>query len=469
MTAASEVASAVASGRARASDVVRAAIDRIERLDPGLGAVVAMRSEEAVDEAERLDRALAAGASAGPLAGVPVLVKDLEDVAGMRTTKGSVLLAHAAPAERDGLMPFRLRAAGAVVVGKTNLPEFATEGYTANLLFGATGNPWAPEMSSGGSSGGSAAAVAAGMVPVATATDGGGSIRIPAAMCGLVGLKPTRGLIGRRPIPDWIDLSTDGPFATSVRDLRLLLRVASGPVEGDPDAAPYVPAASPREPDALLWAERTSDLGPLPAATARAFDDAARALADVLGLPMRRLEPADFFPDGDPDLDWFTLAAPEHVSALGRAWVRDGLDRMHPAAAEFLREGLAVGIDDYLAARRRRYGYVERLDTLLGQGGVLLTPTVAGEGWTADGSLGPGRPAGMLPPEVYSTAVQNMTGHPAITLPAGRRPNGLPFGLQVTGPRFADGMLLDIAERWERAYPWPQTAPGCSPFETVLS
>jgi Asp-tRNA(Asn)/Glu-tRNA(Gln) amidotransferase A subunit family amidase len=396
-----------------------------------------------------------------------VLVKDLEDVVGMRTTKGSALLADAAPAERDGLVPARLRAAGAVIVGKTNLPEFATEGYTANLLFGSTGNPWDPDWSPGGSSGGSAAAVAAGMVPLATATDGGGSIRIPAAMCGLVGLKPTRGMVGRRPIPDWIDLSTDGPFATSVRDLRLLLRVEAGPVAGDPDAAPYVPAA-PSEPDTLLWAERTSDLGPLPTAVARAFDDAARALADVLGLPMRRLEPADFFSDGDPDVDWFTLAAPEHVSALGRAWVRDGLDRMHPAAAEFLREGLAVGIDDYLAARRRRFAYVERLDTLLGRRGVLLTPTVAAEGWAADGRLSPDRPAGMLPPSVYSTAVQNMTGHPAITLPAGRQSNGLPFGLQVTGPRFADGMLLDIAERWGRAYPWPRTAPGHSSFETVL-
>ncbi|MCW2947394.1 MAG: amidase [Actinoallomurus sp.] len=469
MTAAGAIASAVAARRVRAVDVARAAIERIERLDPVLNAVVAMRADAAMEEAERLDRALADGAPAGPLAGVPVLVKDLEDVAGMRTTKGSALLAESGPAKRDGLMPSRLRAAGAIVIGKTNLPEFATEGYTANLLFGATGNPWAPEWSPGGSSGGSAAALAAGLVPVATATDGGGSIRIPAALCGLVGIKPTRGLIGRRPIPDWIDLSTDGPFATSVQDLRLLLRVEAGPVAGDPDSVPYALTAPPRRPEVLLAAERTSDLGPLPVAVAHAFDAAITALADVLALPVRRLDPSDIFTGGDPDLDWFTLAAPEHVSALGRAWVHDGLDRMHPAAAEFLRGGLDVGIDDYLAARRRRYRYVDRLDTLLGTSTVLLTPTVAAEGWLADGRLTADQPVGMLPPSVYSTAVQNMTGHPAITLPAGVYPNGLPFGLQVTGPRFSEGMLLDIADRWQQANPWPRTAPGYSPFETLIS
>jgi Asp-tRNA(Asn)/Glu-tRNA(Gln) amidotransferase A subunit family amidase len=463
------IASAVSARRVRAVDLVRAAAERIDRLDPTLNAVVAMRTDAALEEAERLDQALDAGSPAGPLAGVPVLVKDLEDVTGMRTTKGSALLAETAPAEMDGLTPSRLRRAGAILICKTNLPEFATEGYTANLLFGATGNPWAPEWSPGGSSGGSAAALAAGMIPIATGTDGGGSIRIPAALCGLVGIKPTRGLIGRRPIPDWIDFSTDGPFATNVQDLRLLLQVEAGPVRGDPESFPLPWTASPQRPEVLLAAQRTSDLGPLPTAVAHAFDGAVAALADVLALPVRWMEPTEIFSDGDPDLDWFTLAAPEHVSALGRDWVHDSLDRMHPGAAAFLREGLEIGIDDYLGARRRRYRYVDRLDTLLGTSTVLLTPTVAAEGWLADGRLTADQPVGMLPHSVYSTALQNMTGHPAISLPAGRSPNGVPFGLQVTGPRFADAMLLDIADRWQQANPWPRTAPGYSPFETVIS
>src|SRR5262249_35981839 len=145
----------------------------------------------------------------------------------------------------------RLRAAGAIIVGKTNLPEFATEGYSANLIFGATRNPWGLEWSPGGSSGGSGAALAAGLAPIATATDGGGSVRIPAALCGLAGMKPTNGLIARQPIPDWIDYSTDGILATTVADLRLLLAVQSGPAPGDPTALPCPPPGGPAPPPPL--------------------------------------------------------------------------------------------------------------------------------------------------------------------------------------------------------------------------
>jgi Asp-tRNA(Asn)/Glu-tRNA(Gln) amidotransferase A subunit family amidase len=234
----SGVRDAIASRHVSAEEVVRVALERIERLNPALNAVVALRAEEAIAEARALDRAKVGARGSAPLAGVPVLVKDLEDVAGMRTTQGSVLFADAPPAKTDGLVPSRLLAAGAIVVGKTNLPEFATEGFPSNLLFGTTRNPWALDWSPGGSSGGSAAVLAAGMVPIATATDGGGSIRIPAAFCGLVGIKPSNGVIGRRPIPDWIDFSTDGPFASTVADLRLLLSLERGPVAGDPTALP---------------------------------------------------------------------------------------------------------------------------------------------------------------------------------------------------------------------------------------
>src|SRR5581483_8863166 len=202
------LASAVRERRVSATELVQEALQRIERHNPALNAVVSLRAEEARDDARALDERIARGEDPGPLAGVPFLVKDMEDVAGMRTTFGSPLFADAPPATRDGLIPRRLRAAGAIPIGKTNLPEFAFAGFTDTRLFGPTRNPWNVEWSAGGSSGGSAAALAAGMVPVATATDGGGSIRIPSALCGLVGLKPTNGVIGREPIPDWIDLST---------------------------------------------------------------------------------------------------------------------------------------------------------------------------------------------------------------------------------------------------------------------
>ena len=464
------VAAAVAGRRISALAVVESALERIARLNPALNAVVALRGDAALAEAEALDAQLAAGERPGPLAGVPVLVKDLEDVAGMRTTQGSRLFAEAPPAIADGLIPARLRAAGAIVVGKTNLPEFATEGFTDNLLFGATVNPWAPAWSPGGSSGGSAAAIAAGMVPIATATDGGGSIRIPAAFCGLVGIKPTFGVVAGWPPPDWMDLSTCGPFATSVADLRLLLEVEAGPSPGDPNAFPGGWSALPGglRPERLIVAHRTSDLGPLPRGIEASFESAARAFSGLLGLPITRMEPREFFADGDPDLDWFTLATADHVAALGRTRVATGLPLMHPAARAFLKMGLRVEIGEYLAARRRRFAHVRRMDELLGRSTLLLTPTVACEGWTPDGRLSTDAVSGPLPPEVYSTAVQNVTGHPAISLPAGRSANGVPFGLQVTGPRHADRLLLDVAAAWEAAYPWPEVAPGFESFATAL-
>lgn len=463
------VAAAVAARRVRATTMVEAAVDRIARLDPDLNAVVALRASDAHREADQLDERISAGEEPGPLAGVPVLVKDLEDVAGMRTTRGSRLFEDAPPAPADGLIPARLRAAGAIIVGKTNLPEFATEGFTDNLVFGATRNPWAAEWSPGGSSGGSAAAVAAGLVPIATATDGGGSIRIPAAFCGLAGLKPTLGAIAAWPPPDWLDFSTFGPFATSVSDLRLLFEIEAGPAHGDPVARPggWTAPGAPI-PDRLIAAHRTSDLGLLPPVVAGLFEAAAHAMSELLNLPLMWMEPRDFFGGGDPDLDWFTIATADHVSSLGRDHVTANLDRMHPAARAFLETGMAVDIDAYLAARRRRFGYVRRLDDLLGQRGLLLTPTVAVEGWSPDGRLSPDGPVAALPPEVYSTAVQNVTGHPALTVPAGRSPNGVPFGLQVTAARHAEALLLDVAEAWEAAHPWPEVPAAYHSFTEVL-
>ncbi|HSN06115.1 MAG TPA: amidase, partial [Candidatus Angelobacter sp.] len=251
---------AVAAGRVSAVAAVEEALRRIRERDIALGAVVALRADAALAEAAELDARRAAGEAPGPLHGVPVLVKDLEDVAGMPTRKGSRLLVGASPATADEVVPALLRRAGAVVVGKTNLPEFAIEGFTDNLLDGLTRNPWNPAMTPGGSSGGSAAALAAGMVPIATATDGGGSVRIPAGLCGLVGLKPTHGAVGRWPAADWIDLSTYGPMATTVDDVRLLLCLMVGRVDGDPSSAPFPtrPSDGPWRPRRVLVADRTS-------------------------------------------------------------------------------------------------------------------------------------------------------------------------------------------------------------------
>ncbi|MET4705629.1 amidase [Frigoribacterium sp. UYMn621] len=455
------LAAAVRSGRITARALVERSIERME-LHRELGAVVAERPDEALAEADAIDAAVARGDDPGPLAGLPLLAKDNDDVQGLRTTHGSRWFAEAAPATIDGLVVGRLKAAGAIVVGKTNVPEFCIEGFTDNLVFGPTYNPWNLRRSPGGSSGGSAAALAAGIAPIATGTDGGGSVRIPAAFCGLVGLKPTNGTIGRRVAPDWIDFSTDGLMATSVDNLRILLDITAGPVAGDPVALP-VPLPNSQLPTRLIIAERTDELGPLSAEVSNAFHEAAGRLAGVLGAATELREPGFFFPGWSPDEDWFVIAAAEHASVFGRERIeRDG-GILSPSTLEFLTNGLDVTAEEYLAARRRRFAAVRCLDELLGTDAALVTPTVAASGWMPDGRHND-HSSGLLGAEVYSTAIQNVTGLPAISLPAGLLPDGMPFGLQVTMPRWTDRALLELAALWELAFPWPCTAPGYEEF-----
>ncbi len=459
---------AVRERRCSATALVTASIARLERAG-ALNVLADTSFDDALAEAKRIDGGELAS---GPLLGIPTLIKDLEDLRGYPTRKGSLAFRDAPPATTNGVVPGRLLAAGAVVVGKSTLPEFAIEGFTANLLTGVTRNPWNLEYSPGGSSGGSAAAIAAGLVGVATATDGGGSIRIPASLCGLVGLKPTNGVIGRWPAPDWIDYSTDGPLATSCDDLRLLFDVMRGPVAGDPTSPPGELtnqwARHEGRPAQLFAAERTSPFGPLGGAVATLFHDAVDAAADRFGVGVNWLDAKGFFVDGDPDLDWFTVTTAEHVASLGRAWVIEHMGEFHVSTQEYFGAGLDIGIDDYLAARRRRYLYVRTMDELLGENGLLLTPSVAAEGWLADGRMNENAEVHGLAPEVYSTAVQNVTGNPAISIPFGHLPTGLPFGLQITAPHYHDYRLIDVATLMEAAYPWARTAPGYEGLDTVL-
>ena len=455
-----ELADSVREGRVGAGALVAESLGRIERLDGPINSVVSTRGDDALAEAAAIDARVAAGEAVGPLAGLPLLVKDNEHVAGLPTTFGSLLRRDATPAERDCEVVARLRAAGAIVVGKTNLPEFAFEGFTSNRRFGDTGNPWAIEWSPGGSSGGSGAALAAGLAPLATGTDGGGSIRIPAAFCGLVGLKPTAGLIGHDPAPSWIDLSTKGPLATSVADAALLLDVMRGPAHGDPTAAP---AWSPR-PDAvparILATPRMSDYGPLPASVAALFDEAVAGLETITGLVVERVPPP--FTEQIDD-DWFTTVAVEELTWIGRDAVTEGADDLTPYLRAALDAAAGIGVDAYLAARRRRFDQTRVLDELLGDDVVLVCPTMCIEGFFADGRA-PGSDDVGSPSSAYNTQATNITGHPSLSVPAGLSPNGVPFGLQITGPRFADDMVLAVGAVWEAARPWPRVAPGFTPF-----
>ncbi len=454
------ITDAVRRGERAASEVVGASLDRLEAVNPTLNVLAEAAVDEALAAAAALD---ASERRIGALVGAPLLIKDLEDWAGHPTRQGSRLFADAAPATTNGVTPQRLLDAGAIALGKSTLPEFAIEGYTANDLTGVTRNPWNPALSTGGSSGGSAAALAAGLVAIATATDGGGSIRIPAALCGLVGLKPTNGAIGRYPEPDWIDYSTDGPFATSSDDLHLLYSVMAGPVPGDPTALPANANDSlvrwRDEPVTILAAPRTSPWGPLPPDVERALTDAVAAVGDLLRAPVTWMDPEDFFVNGDPDLDWYVTCAAEHVHRLGRDLVEARWDDLHIATREFFTTGLSVTTEQYLAARRRRFTYTRVMDELLGTNGLLLTPVVTSSGWPADGSTEDGSVHG-LAPENLATVIQNITGLPALSVPMGHLETGLPFGLQATAPRYHDRRLLDLAALVESAHPWARSAPG---------
>ena len=462
-----ELAGKVRLGNCSAIELVEESIERIEATNSALN-FLAAESFDAARSAAVDPRRFGAG---GPLDGLPLLVKDLEDVAGFATRAAS-LLSSETPATTTSPSVTKLVEAGAIIVGKATLPEFAIEGYTSSRLLGSTGNPWVPSLSPGGSSGGSAAALSCGAVAIATATDGGGSARIPASFCGLLGFKPTNGLIGRWPVPDWMALSTDGVMAVSSADLRLLANVMAGPVPGDPTAlpTPAVPAVlSSRLPTAprVLVCERTSPLGPVPSSLRALLDDFVQSLTSLLEAEARWLEPGSFLGEGDPDLDWFVLAAAEHRAAIRERGIDPTDSLLHQASRAFFDHGAGVEIDGYLEVARRRFGYVRALDELLGSDGLLVTPTVISEGLMADGRLDAATERLDLPAAVINTALANMTGHPAISLPAGLLPSGLPFGVQVIAPRWADGWLLDLAERYEECRPWPKVAPGFAPFSTA--
>ena len=452
-----ELAADVGARRIGSHELVRESLRRIEKLDQDLGAVVALRAEEALDESEGLDGAIADGGEAGPLAGLPLLVKDMTDVTGMRTTFGSLVFADAEPASTDALVVRRLRAAGAIVVGKTNMPEFAADGFTSNLVFGPTRNPWNLDRTPGGSSGGSGAAIAAGMAAIATATDGGGSVRIPAAYCGLFGLKPTNGVIGRDPIPDWIDYSTDGPLTARADDLRVLLDVLAGPTPGDPTTTTWR-AGDGRTIGPVVAVEQWAPEVTLPPETARVFAVALARFAEIFGAEPRPIRPSDVF-DRDPEDDWITIVGFEHANAFGRQWFEEHRGELSPSGFSFLEGGLLVSPEEYMAARRRRFEFARTFDELLGSDGLLLSPVMASDAIAASGPA-----EGMTSNDMYVTTLQNITGNPAVSVPAGAFPSGVPFGLQVTAPRFRDDLLLRIADRWEEAEGPPPTPPGYEPF-----
>jgi amidase len=457
-------AAAIRNGQVAPREVVEEAIRRIEKHDPGLNAVVASRFDEALAEVDR-------GLPDGPLRGVPMLVKDLEaDVAGLPKTGGSRLFAEAR-AVRDSEVVARYRRAGMVVLGTTNSPELGKNASTEPLLHGPTRNPWSTAHSSGGSSGGSAAAVAAGMVPVAHGSDGGGSIRIPASMCGLFGLKPSRGRVPGWPYSGALasPVTAHHALTTTVRDSALLLDVVAGPVPGDALGAPtpdrsFLEHVS-RRPGRLRigWAATVPGDMPVHPDCSAAVERAAATSRD-LGHNVTEVTLA--YDPSQVMAASGTIIAASLVSTIDRRLAELGRDLrdddLEPFTRILLEHGRTISGVQVVEALRAAQEAGWRLGSQFANYDLLLLPTVA-QPVPLLGTLDMTRPETIYEHgTTYSlcTSVFNVTGLPAMSVPFGTDHAGLPVGAQFVGDLGAEGLLLSLAAQLEEVAPWPLLAPG---------
>lgn len=457
---ASSLADAIRGGEVHAADVLEASLDAIAASK--LNAVVWLDAEGARRRAAEIDAAVAAGGDPGLLAGVPVLIKDLEHVAGMPTTYGSVPYKDNV-VDYDSIQVSRVRAAGAVIIGKTAASEFGLVAYTATKLHGVTRNPWHLERTPAGSSGGSAAAVAGGLVPIASASDGGGSIRIPAAYTGLIGMKGSFGRVARGPRARNGPLTSNwGCVARSVRDAARWFDVAAGYDPRDPFS---IPTREQWERDLgtrALKGMRVAVSPDLGAAVvhpdvARVVAEAADVLIEAAGL--QRVELDVRLPENAGA--WANAGAPGLFNDLKDFWpdCADDLTYEIRAGMRFMdryRVWHAAKVD------RFRVEMNEAMAALFEQVDVVLCPTNPVEPFAAEGPM----PSSVGEVKVGRqnngalTIPGNIAGYPAISMPAGSSANGLPIGLQAYARRHEDALLLDLALVMERARPWPLVAPG---------
>ncbi len=441
-------------------EVVDAVLDRIERLNPKLNAFVTLTADQARRDAKAAERALGKkGAKLGPLHGVPFSVKDLVITKGVRTTFGTPLYRDNVPAE-DAPMVQRLKAAGAIMLGKTNTPTFGWIGATHNLLFGPTRNPWNLDRTPGGSSGGASAAAAAGLGPLHVGTDGGGSIRIPASFAGIYGLKASFGRIPAYPASGAWSLSHIGPMTRTVADAALMLQVAAGPDERDQTSLPaarvdYVKAlAGGVKGLRVAWSD---DLGFADTVDPEVRDLCAKTAQAFRGLGARVEQVRPGWPS--PYACWSEIFCGGIATRM--APYLDRKSEIDPGLYRIIENTLKNPPTTYVQAWFDRLAWWEHPRRLFEKYDLLLTPTIACPPF-AIGLDNPTEIAGKAVPPygwIPFTYPFNMTGQPAASVPCGFTRDGLPVGLQIVGRRFDDATVLRASAAFERARPWAQHRP----------
>jgi amidase len=461
---AGELGALVRAGQVSSTELVSASLERIEQLQPALNAFVHVDADGALAAAAAVDRD-----DPRPFAGVPVAIKDTTAVAGMPYTMGSDIFGDFVPGH-DSFVARRIREAGFVLVGKTNMPEFGILPVSEPRRYGPARNPWDTDRTPGGSSGGSAAAVAGGMVPLAHGSDGGGSIRIPAACTGLVGLKPTRGRISRGPDLGDDFLVQDGTLTRTVAETAQMLDLLSGYEVGDATWAPSPPEpledAAKRDPGRLRIGYTTTAAieAPLDPECERAALDAARLLSE-LGHEVEEVTA----PWGDQDLlQTFVLAFGTPVAmglhfgglVTGREPSPELVEPLSWTMYEGIRERTAL---DYLLARTQLTAVSRGIVGLWETYDVVLTPALAGRPVAigeidacSDDPWEDFRRSGLFTPY---TAIFNVTGQPAISVPLFHGDDGLPTAVQLAGRPAGEGTLLSLAAQLEAARPWADRRP----------
>ncbi|WP_020670601.1 amidase [Amycolatopsis nigrescens] len=456
---ASELVAAYSTGELSPVEATRAALRAIEEHDGDYNAYCLVDAESALGQAKVSEARWRDGHPVGWLDGVPTSIKDMFLTQGWPTLRGSKCIDPDQPWEVDSPVTARLRENGLVLLGKTTTPELGWKGVTDNPLTGITRNPWDPALTAGGSSGGSAAAVAAGMGELSVGTDGGGSVRIPASFCGIVGFKPTYGRIPLYPASPFGALAHAGPMARSVDDVALLLDVLALPDVRDPGAMPpsvgtfreavrrdvrgLNAAFSPR----LGYVDVDPEVAQIVAALVAALADA--------GLHIEETDPGFADPKDAFDVLWSTGAA---------KWLDtfpDGsAERIDPGLREVWEQGLTYSAADYLAANAERAALGILMGEFHTRHDVLITPTMPIAPFEAGVDVPPGSGMRSWPEWTRFSYPFNMTQQPAISVPAGFTSAGLPVGLQIVGPRHSDDLVLAVAKLVEEIQPWPTDRPA---------